>query len=314
MWSSGGGAVLSLFPIFLWWFTLVAASPEPPSWHPSDPPWTPGRRCLKPQVRREWRALSVEERAEWISAVKVRRGFYRGQPYSQFGITSGSLTFQNFTQCLAKVPHKEYVVPYPNYVNHTVDVPLDKNSSMFDGAYARPLRVPFGTRTMLKSYSDFNFIHIDLNPLVRSSPSTNSGGPRTFTIAPFRFGFDSPDPFHGTLLALASLVRSQVRTCFTRGMWVQGYPTLLGLDQRFVLPLGNSDFPESDSFSRLQMLPTSLLRPYLIQIRCLGLVGGVTLKTTTRSQPEVSLSTLNGHTLSHIASVGTTPRYRVAAA
>ncbi|KAF9645987.1 Di-copper centre-containing protein [Thelephora ganbajun] len=48
-------------------------------------------------------------------------------------------------QCLGKVPHKEYVVSYPNHVNFTVDVPLDKNSSMYD---------------------DFSFIHMDLNPLI----------------------------------------------------------------------------------------------------------------------------------------------------
>ena len=71
MWLSSGGVVLALSPFVLGWFTFVAASPEPPLSHRSDLGWTHGKRCVKPQVRREWRALSVQERAEWISAVKV---------------------------------------------------------------------------------------------------------------------------------------------------------------------------------------------------------------------------------------------------
>lgn len=45
------------------------------------------------------------------------------------------------TQCLAKVPHKDYIVPYP-HVNFTVEVSLLKNNSMFDGE-----RFPFSTGT-----------------------------------------------------------------------------------------------------------------------------------------------------------------------
>jgi len=30
------------------------------------------KHCREPSVRREWRALSKEERADWISAVNVR--------------------------------------------------------------------------------------------------------------------------------------------------------------------------------------------------------------------------------------------------
>ena len=182
---------------------------------------------------------------------------------------------------------------------------------MFDGVYARPPRVSLGARTTLRSYSDFIFIHMDLNPLVRPA---SSGRSFPFTITPFCFGPDSPDPFYGTLLTLASFIRSQVRACFTRRMWIQGYSALLGLDQRFVLSLGNFDFLEGESFSRLQMLPTSLLRPSLIRIPSLDSVDGATLKTITRSQPEPSLSTLNGRTLPHTVSVGTTPRCRVAVA
>jgi len=118
MWLSNSRAILSLFPFFLGWISLIAASPSRSDRGDNTTGISHhGKRCLKPQVRREWRALSVGERAEWISAVK----------------------------CLAKVPHKEYVVPYPNHVNYTFEFSLDKNSSMFD---------------------DFSFTHSDLNPLI----------------------------------------------------------------------------------------------------------------------------------------------------
>jgi len=106
-------ATLSLLPFFLGWLQLVAASSD------SDDKTIlhTSKRCVTPDVRREWRALSVKERAEWISAVK----------------------------CLAKVPHKEYVVAYPNHVNYTFEFSLAQNSSMFD---------------------DFSFIHTDLNPFI----------------------------------------------------------------------------------------------------------------------------------------------------
>jgi len=60
---SGSGAVLSLLPLFLGLFSLVVAAPSDSSHN--------GKRCVKPQVRREWRALSKKEKTEWISAVKV---------------------------------------------------------------------------------------------------------------------------------------------------------------------------------------------------------------------------------------------------
>jgi len=72
---------------------------------------------VEPEVRREWRALSDGEKAEWISAVK----------------------------CLAHTPHKDYVVPYANHVNYTLEFPLNTTSSMFD---------------------DFSYVHSDLNPVI----------------------------------------------------------------------------------------------------------------------------------------------------
>lgn len=64
---SGSGAILTLLPFFLGWLSLVTAS----SAVADDATNFLGKRCKKPQVRREWRALSDAQRAEWIAAVKV---------------------------------------------------------------------------------------------------------------------------------------------------------------------------------------------------------------------------------------------------
>lgn len=56
---SGGGVVLAFLHLIL--TGLVVASTSS-----SD-----GKRCAEPEVRREWRALSATEKAEFISAVKV---------------------------------------------------------------------------------------------------------------------------------------------------------------------------------------------------------------------------------------------------
>jgi len=64
----GNGVVLSLLPFFLGLFSAVAAS---------DPATNAikraGKGCSKLEVRREWRALSDGERAQWLGAVKVKR-------------------------------------------------------------------------------------------------------------------------------------------------------------------------------------------------------------------------------------------------
>lgn len=56
------------------------------------------------------------------------------------------------TQCLAKVPHKDYIVPYP-HINYTEGLPLFKNNSMFDGE-----RVPFSTSTRPGTESWIRFL------------------------------------------------------------------------------------------------------------------------------------------------------------
>ena len=71
MWLSSSGAVLTLFPFFLGWFSLVAASSSNSGRSENTTDGVYGKRCLTPQIRREWRALSDEEKAEWIGAVKV---------------------------------------------------------------------------------------------------------------------------------------------------------------------------------------------------------------------------------------------------
>lgn len=69
MWLTTAGTTLSLFPLLLGWVSVVAGSPT--SDVVDNATTLYGGWCTKPQVRREWRALSDGDKAEWISAVKV---------------------------------------------------------------------------------------------------------------------------------------------------------------------------------------------------------------------------------------------------
>ena len=66
-----GGAILSLFPFFLGRISLVAAFPPNSEVADGAANFPRGDRCGTPQIRREWRALSDDQKAEWISAVNV---------------------------------------------------------------------------------------------------------------------------------------------------------------------------------------------------------------------------------------------------
>ena len=213
------------------------ATPDPPSWRRSMP--THGKDCLKPQVRREWRVLSDRERTEWISAVKV--GLSIGETPTPVLEIPRRSDISLGDQCLAKVPHKEYVVPYPNHVNYAVDVPLDKSSSMFDGASSCFSRHSRLTQVQFRFY--FCSYGSRSSGMFLPRPTFRIGDWHS-PLPLFRFRFDFPDSFHGELLSLAPFVHSQVRTCSTGRMRIQRDPTVLGLDQRFVPPLGNSDLPK----------------------------------------------------------------------
>lgn len=133
--------------------------------------------------------------------------FYCPQLHPRFGISSGDLTFSP-NQCLAKVPHKEYVVPYPNHVNYTLDVPLDKNSSMFDGVCASPPVVSLGTRAILRPVQTLvSSTWISIRLYVTSVLSIPE---RSWIITLSRscLGFGLPDPLHRSLFTLAPFVRS----------------------------------------------------------------------------------------------------------
>ena len=62
---------MSLFPFFLGRVSLVAASPPNSEVADGAVNFHRGDRCVTPQIRREWRSLSDDQKAEWISAVKV---------------------------------------------------------------------------------------------------------------------------------------------------------------------------------------------------------------------------------------------------
>jgi hypothetical protein len=102
---------LSLALAILWSIVCVFCS-----YVPSPSP------CTTPEVRREWRAFSTEEKAEWIRAVKVRIDTLIGRlAKAMFGI-----------QCLSKLPHDPAMTPS---VDPSVSLipPLNTSSSYYDG-------------------------------------------------------------------------------------------------------------------------------------------------------------------------------------
>lgn len=85
--------------------------------------------CSQPLVRREWRALSIKERARWLRAVKVSHL-----------ITSEDLNSTHiFHQCLASTPQRPRL-------------PLWR----FQSAYKYPRRL------FASAYDDFSWIHVDM--------------------------------------------------------------------------------------------------------------------------------------------------------
>jgi tyrosinase len=100
---------LSLGLAILWSTVCVFCSYYPPP-------------CTKPAVRREWRAFSTEEKAEWIRAVKVRIDTLIGRlAKAIFGI-----------QCLSKLPHDPALTPSVD-PSLSLIPPLNTSSSYYDG-------------------------------------------------------------------------------------------------------------------------------------------------------------------------------------
>ena len=80
--------------------------------------------CANPAVRKEWRAFSTEEKAEWIRAVNVR---INSHPYvGRFA----EVVFE--IQCLSKVPHDTALTPS---VDPSISLipPVNASSSYYDG-------------------------------------------------------------------------------------------------------------------------------------------------------------------------------------
>jgi hypothetical protein len=100
---------LSLALVILWSTVCVFCT-----YDPSCP-------CTQPAVRREWRAFSTEEKAEWIRAIKVRMA-----TLLETGLTKVEI------QCLSKLPHDPAMTPS---VDPSVSLipPLNTSGSHFDG-------------------------------------------------------------------------------------------------------------------------------------------------------------------------------------
>lgn len=105
--SSGAALGLSFL---MGWISLVAASSSN-SGLLDNAADLYGKRCLAPQVRREWRTLTNGARAEWINAVKVSLDW--GDERSEFGSTLADLTSGLGISVLGENPAQGICCPLP---------------------------------------------------------------------------------------------------------------------------------------------------------------------------------------------------------
>ena len=80
--------------------------------------------CTKPVVRKEWRAFSTEQKAEWISAVNVRM---------RIPLTLAAHSEAVFwLQCLSHQPHDPALAPS---VDPSISIipPVNASGSYYDG-------------------------------------------------------------------------------------------------------------------------------------------------------------------------------------
>jgi hypothetical protein len=80
--------------------------------------------CTKPVVRREWRAFSIEEKAEWICDVNVRMN---SRPH-----VGGFVEVVFEIQCLSKLPDNTALTPLVDPLVSLIP-PINASSSYYDG-------------------------------------------------------------------------------------------------------------------------------------------------------------------------------------
>ena len=112
--------------------------------------------CTKPTVRREWRALSAEEKVEWIRAVNVR-----------IDTRLALVVFLKHIriQCLSRLPHDSALTPS---VDPSVSLipPINSSSSYYDGMI-QSIGFAFWMLGVLTVFcTDIVYMHMDLNTRV----------------------------------------------------------------------------------------------------------------------------------------------------
>ncbi len=80
--------------------------------------------CTKPSIRREWRAFSTQEKAEWIRAVNVRME----SPLASVVLLKTVYAIQ----CLSKLPHDPALTPSVD-PSLSLIPPVNASGSYFDG-------------------------------------------------------------------------------------------------------------------------------------------------------------------------------------
>ena len=110
--------------------------------------------CTKPAIRREWRALTTEEKADWIRAVNVRIDARLCLAEDIFGF-----------QCLSQLPHDPALTPS---VNPSVSLipPVNTSSSYYDGMTQFTDFSFLDVGVLTAFCTDIVYVHMDVNTRV----------------------------------------------------------------------------------------------------------------------------------------------------
>ena len=110
--------------------------------------------CTKPAIRREWRALTTEEKADWIRAVNVRIDARLCLAEDIFGF-----------QCLSQLPHDPALTPSVNPLVSLIP-PVNTSSSYYDGTIQFTDFSFLDVGVLTAFCTDIVYVHMDVNTRV----------------------------------------------------------------------------------------------------------------------------------------------------
>lgn len=109
--------------------------------------------CLNPSVRREWRSMPREERAEWLAAVKV---------IPLLDMFLGELTLP----CVVPEPLASQLFSGANLQHHVHSDPAHRPQQFIFRRSVNFTNCRLPSKPLIHTLTDWSYVHMDLNPMV----------------------------------------------------------------------------------------------------------------------------------------------------